>query len=70
MLTTSITERMKEKILIMDGAMGTMLQNANLSADDFGGEELEGCNENLNITRPDVIEKIHRTVFRSWCGYD
>jgi len=59
-LTTSITERMKEKILIMDGAMGTMLQNANLSADDFGGEELEGCNENLNITRPDVIEKIHQ----------
>ena len=60
MSTTSITERMKEKILIMDGAMGTMLQNANLSADDFGGEELEGCNENLNITRPDVIEKIHQ----------
>ena len=47
---------MKEKILIMDGAMGTMLQNANLSADDFGGDELEGCNENLNITRPDDNE--------------
>ena len=44
----------------MDGAMGTMLQNANLTADDFGGEQLEGCNENLNITRPDVIESIHR----------
>jgi 5-methyltetrahydrofolate--homocysteine methyltransferase len=58
--TTSIAERMKEKILIMDGAMGTMLQRADLSADDFGGEELEGCNENLNITRPDVIEKIHQ----------
>ncbi|WP_394233380.1 methionine synthase [Niallia oryzisoli] len=44
----------------MDGAMGTMLQQANLSAEDFGGEHLEGCNENLNITRPDVIESIHR----------
>lgn len=44
----------------MDGAMGTMLQQANLTADDFGGEQLEGCNENLNITRPDVIESIHR----------
>ena len=44
----------------MDGAMGTMLQRANLTADDFGGEQYEGCNENLNITRPDVIEKIHR----------
>lgn len=43
----------------MDGAMGTMLQRANLSASDFGGEELEGCNEHLNITRPDVIESIH-----------
>lgn len=44
----------------MDGAMGTMLQQANLSADDFGGEQLEGCNENLTLTRPDVIESIHR----------
>ena len=43
----------------MDGAMGTMLQRANLTAEDFGGEELEGCNENLNMTRPDVIESIH-----------
>ncbi len=43
----------------MDGAMGTMLQNANLTADDFGGEEYDGCNENLNITAPSVIEKIH-----------
>ncbi|WP_396897494.1 methionine synthase [Niallia endozanthoxylica] len=51
---------MNKKILIMDGAMGTMLQQADLSADDFGGEQLEGCNENLNLTRPDVIESIHR----------
>jgi len=56
----SITEQLNKKILIMDGAMGTMLQQANLSAEDFGGEHLEGCNENLNITRPDVIESIHR----------
>ena len=44
----------------MDGAMGTMLQMAELTADDFGGEQYEGCNEYLNITRPDVIESIHR----------
>lgn len=43
----------------MDGAMGTMLQNANLSADDFGGEEYEGCNEYLTITSPSLIERIH-----------
>ncbi|WP_436376574.1 methionine synthase [Cytobacillus sp. BC1816] len=55
----SLQEQLKKKILIMDGAMGTMLQRANLTADDFGGEEYEGCNENLNITAPSVIEHIH-----------
>lgn len=40
--------------------MGTMLQRANLTADDFGGEEFEGCNENLNLTAPSVIANIHR----------
>ena len=45
--------------------MGTMLQRANLSAEDFGGEELEGCNENLNITRPDVIESIHEQYLQA-----
>nr|WP_295970601.1 methionine synthase [uncultured Bacillus sp.] len=59
MSTAAIAEQINKKILIMDGAMGTMLQRANLSADDFGGEEFEGCNEILNITRPDVIESIH-----------
>ncbi|PLR98744.1 methionine synthase [Bacillus sp. T33-2] len=54
-----LTEQLKKKILIMDGAMGTMLQRADLSADDFGGEEYDGCNEQLNLTAPDVIENIH-----------
>ncbi|USK52830.1 methionine synthase [Cytobacillus solani] len=54
-----LTEQLEKKILIMDGAMGTMLQNANLSADDFGGEEYEGCNEYLTITLPSLIERIH-----------
>jgi 5-methyltetrahydrofolate--homocysteine methyltransferase len=63
--TASIKELMNRKILIMDGAMGTMLQQANLSATDFGGEELEGCNENLNITRPDVIESIHEQYLQA-----
>lgn len=54
-----LTDQLKKKILIMDGAMGTMLQNANLSADDFGGDEYEGCNEYLTITFPSLIEQIH-----------
>ncbi|WP_138493469.1 methionine synthase [Paenibacillus pinistramenti] len=55
----SLAERMKEKILILDGAMGTMIQQENLSPDDFGGEQLDGCNEMLVLTRPDVISRIH-----------
>ena len=60
-----IEERLEHHILILDGAMGTMLQNANLTEDDFGGEELDGCNENLNLTRPDVIADIHRAYFEA-----
>jgi 5-methyltetrahydrofolate--homocysteine methyltransferase len=55
-----IKEQLKKRILIMDGAMGTMLQRANLTAEDFGGDALDGCNENLNLTAPDVIANIHR----------
>lgn len=40
--------------------MGTMLQRVNLTADDFGGEEYDGCNEHLNLTAPSVIANIHR----------
>ncbi|PWI58998.1 methionine synthase [Sulfoacidibacillus thermotolerans] len=54
-----IQERMQEKILILDGAMGTMIQQQNLGAEDFGGELYEGCNEMLNLTRPDLIQEIH-----------
>ncbi|WP_420911556.1 methionine synthase [Schinkia azotoformans] len=56
---------MKKKILIIDGAMGTMLQQANLSSADFGGELYEGCNEYLNLTAPHVIEWIHRSYFEA-----
>ncbi|TMA19879.1 MAG: hypothetical protein E6J85_11090, partial [Deltaproteobacteria bacterium] len=49
-----------ERVLVIDGAMGTALQDLNLSAADFGGAELEGCNENLNLTKPEAIRGIHR----------
>ncbi len=55
----AITEQLNKRILILDGAMGTMLQKAGLTAADFGGEEYEGCNEHLNITAPEIIESIH-----------
>lgn len=45
---------------MLDGATGTAIQERDLSADDFGGLHLEGCNENLVLTRPDVVLDIHR----------
>ena len=56
----ALRELLSQRILVLDGAMGTMLQQRNLSAADFGGPALEGCNENLVHTRPDVILDIHR----------
>ena len=54
-----IRELLHKKILIFDGAMGTNLQKKNLTAEDFGGARFEGCNEYLNMTRPDVVREIH-----------
>lgn len=54
-----IEQELKKKILVLDGAMGTMLQQANLTAGDFGGEQYEGCNEYLNITSPNTVTDIH-----------
>ncbi len=54
-----------ERILVLDGAMGTMLQQRSLTAADFGGAALEGCNENLVRTRPDVVLDIHRKYFEA-----
>ena len=54
-----------QRLLVMDGAMGTAIQNKDLGPEDFGGEEYEGCNEYLIITRPYVIEDIHRSYLRA-----
>ncbi|WP_108671501.1 methionine synthase [Peribacillus acanthi] len=54
-----LKNQLSKKILILDGAMGTMIQQANLTAEDFGGDSLEGCNEYLTLTRPDIISRIH-----------
>ncbi|MFB3777096.1 MAG: methionine synthase [Bryobacteraceae bacterium] len=56
---------LQERILVLDGAMGTMLQQAHLTAADFGAPSLEGCNENLSRTRPDVVLGIHRAYFEA-----
>ncbi|HUO63425.1 MAG TPA: homocysteine S-methyltransferase family protein, partial [Terriglobales bacterium] len=57
--SSALARAFADRILVFDGAMGTMIQARDLSAQDFGGPHLEGCNENLNLTRPDVIRSIH-----------
>jgi len=53
------------KIVMIDGAMGTMIQQQKLTAEDFGGEKYEGCNDYLVLTKPDVIKNIHKTYLKS-----
>lgn len=60
---TTLLDTLKRRVVIGDGAMGTMLQAADLTLDDFRG--LEGCNEILNETRPDVLRHIHRAYFEA-----
>ncbi|RBI69199.1 methionine synthase [Vreelandella sulfidaeris] len=66
-LTATLTQRLADRILILDGGMGTMLQNAQLSEEDFRGErfsdwpsDLKGNNDLLALTCPDVVARIHR----------
>jgi 5-methyltetrahydrofolate--homocysteine methyltransferase len=57
--TEELLGLLEQKILVLDGATGTWIQGQDLSAADFGGEEYEGCNEHLVLTRPDVVLAMH-----------
>jgi len=56
-------EALNQRVIVYDGATGTALQRANLTEDDFGGPDLAGCNEILNVTRPDVVAQLHAGYF-------
>ena len=58
---------LKKRILVLDGAMGTAIQGHHLTAADFGGHDLEGCNEHLVLTRPDIIQEIHESYLKAGC---
>ncbi len=71
-MSKKITDVIKERILILDGAMGTMIQRHPLEEEDFRGERfknhkspLKGNNDLLSITRPDIIKDIHRQYFNA-----
>jgi 5-methyltetrahydrofolate--homocysteine methyltransferase len=53
----------RERVVVFDGAFGTWVQGQGLSADDFGGPELEGCNEYLTLSRPDLLRQMHDEFF-------
>src|SRR5215210_5637932 len=60
-------QALERRVLVYDGAMGTNIQRHNLTAEDFGGKALEGCNDNLVLTRPDVIQEIHESFLAVGC---
>ena len=64
---SSYLQAARERVVVFDGAMGTNLQVQELTADDFGGPDLEGCNEILVVTRPDAVDKVHRSFFEVGC---
>src|SRR5215208_984232 len=56
-----------DRVLVYDGAMGTNIQRHNPTPDDFGGKALEGCNDHLVLTRPDIIQSIHESFLAVGC---
>ncbi|MGH7693582.1 MAG: homocysteine S-methyltransferase family protein, partial [Gemmatimonadaceae bacterium] len=58
---------LRQRVLVYDGAMGTTIQRHALTSDDFGGKDLEGCNDHLVLTRPDVIRGIHESFLAVGC---
>ena len=61
--TMTIQEFLKKNLLLMDGAMGTQIQDRNPSAEVWG--EYDGCNEWLNLAAPEIIKDIHRAYYRA-----
>ncbi|MER5837682.1 homocysteine S-methyltransferase family protein, partial [Streptomyces sp. NPDC002130] len=57
----ALREALATRVVVADGAMGTMLQAQDPSLEDF--QQLEGCNEILNITRPDIVRSVHAEYF-------
>jgi 5-methyltetrahydrofolate--homocysteine methyltransferase len=66
-LSAPYLARLERGVVIYDGAMGTTIQRHRLTAADFGGKELEGCNDHLVLTRPDVIQGIHESFLAVGC---
>src|SRR5215207_3091425 len=64
---SNFLETLKERVVVFDGAMGTNLQVQNLSVDDYGGAQFEGCPEYLLVSRPEAVERVHAGFFEAGC---
>src|SRR4051812_7560940 len=58
-------ESLQERVLIFDGAMGTSVQKFDLTPEEFGGPQFEGCNDYLCVVNPGVIEEIHTSFMEA-----
>src|SRR6266700_1957447 len=65
-MSTFLAE-LARRVIVYDGAMGTNVQRYHLTAEDYGGQATEGCNEYLVITRPSVIEEIQGGFLEVGC---
>ncbi len=61
----ALYDALAQRILVLDGAMGTMLQQRNPTIEDWGGPKFENCSENLLFTRPEWIRDVHRAYYQS-----
>lgn len=66
-LRSAYLDALARGVLVYDGAMGTSIQRFQLTPADFGGASLEGCNDHLVLTRPDVIQAIHESFLAVGC---
>ena len=76
MKLTDFHKKLKERILVIDGAMGTEIQSKKLSESDFRGElfkkynkDLKGNNDLLNLTQPEIIKEIHKSFLDKGCDF-
>src|SRR3989440_681113 len=66
-MSKSFLDTLRDRIVVFDGAMGTNLHAQDLSVDDYGGPQFEGCPEHLLITMPEAVEKVHAGFLEVGC---
>jgi 5-methyltetrahydrofolate--homocysteine methyltransferase len=66
-MANSFLDTLRERVVVFDGAMGTSLQSQNLTAEDYGGPQFEGCPEYLLVSKPAAVERVHAAFLEVGC---